>query len=110
MSENIIIALIGVGGAVVGSVATIAVQMVTEYLRKKEIEKQKAPQIEMLTEMLNHPKHNWRSLDRLQHVIGADEATTKRLLLEIGARASEDGKPIWGLRSRNPLPGEPNDS
>jgi hypothetical protein len=29
---------------------------------------------------------------------GADEKTTKRLLLDIGARASEDGQPKWGLR------------
>ncbi|NLQ18330.1 hypothetical protein HGG82_11965 [Marinomonas sp. M1K-6] len=110
MTEKILIALIGLGGAVIGSVATISVQIVAEYLRKKEVDRQESPQIEMLTEMLNHPKHKWRSLDRLQHVIGADEETTKRLLLKIGARASEDGKPIWGLRSRNPLPGEPNDS
>jgi hypothetical protein len=27
------------------------------------------------------------------------------LLLEIGARASEDGSDLWGLISRNPLPG-----
>lgn len=110
MTEKIIIALIGLGGAVIGSVATISAQIVVDCLRRKELERQEKPQIEMLTEMLNHPKHQWRSLDRLQHVIGADEETTKRLLLKIGARASEDGKPIWGLRSRNPLPGEPNDS
>ena len=58
----------------------------------------------MLTEMLNHPKWTWRELATLQHVIGADEETTKRLLLELGARASEDGKPLWGLKQRNPLP------
>jgi len=37
------------------------------------------------------------------HVIGADEATTKRLLLEIGARGSEDGQDLWGLLERNPF-------
>ena len=35
---------------------------------------------------------------------GADEQTTKRLLIEVGARASEDGQPLWGLVERNPLP------
>lgn len=37
-------------------------------------------------------------------VIGADEETTKRLLLEIGARSSEDGRPLWALIRRQPLP------
>jgi hypothetical protein len=54
--------------------------------------------------MLQNPDYDWRKLDTLMHVIGADEQTTKRLLLEIGARASEDGQPLWGLISRNPLP------
>ncbi len=30
--------------------------------------------------------------------------TTKRLLLEIGARASEDGRPLWALIENKPLP------
>lgn len=54
--------------------------------------------------MLRSPKYQWRKLETLKHVIGADEETTKRLLLEVGARASEDGQPLWGLIERNPLP------
>jgi hypothetical protein len=56
--------------------------------------------------MLKEQKYLWRTLDTLMHVIGADEKTTKRLLLEIGARASENGQPLWGLITRNPLPSE----
>ena len=56
------------------------------------------------SEILNQPKYPWREFDTLGHVIGDDEITTKRVLLELDARASENGKPLWGLVSRNPLP------
>ena len=46
----------------------------------------------------------WRRLETLQRVIGADDKTTVRLLLEIGARGSQTGNPVWGLIARNPLP------
>lgn len=54
--------------------------------------------------MLRSQKYPWRKLETLMHVIGADEETAKRLLLEVGGRASEDGQPLWGLIERNPLP------
>lgn len=56
--------------------------------------------------MLRNPKYQWRKLETLMHVIGSDEETTKRLLLQVGARASEDGKPLWGLIERNPMPND----
>jgi hypothetical protein len=49
-----------------------------------------------------------RQLETLMHVIGANEDKTKALLLEVGARALEDGKPLWGPKSRNPLPHKPH--
>ena len=104
MSEGIVIALIGIVGAIIGSVATVATQLLTHWLAARAAAKKDEPRKDMLKEMLNHPKWKWRELATLQHVIGADEQTTKRLLLEIGARASEDGKPLWGLKDRNPLP------
>ncbi|MCH7638123.1 MAG: hypothetical protein IH855_01465 [Bacteroidetes bacterium] len=110
MSEPIIIGPIGVLGAVIGSVATIAAQLAASHIDKKMREQREQPQLEMLDEMLRHEEHKWRSFGVLMHVIGADEETTKRLLLKVGARASEDGQPLWGLRSRNPLPGEKNDA
>jgi hypothetical protein len=58
---------------------------------------------EILIKMLNNESMSWRNLDTLAHVIGSDESTTKTLLLEIGARASEDGKDLWSLIERNPL-------
>ncbi len=104
MSESIVIALIGVTGAVIGSIATVAVQWLSHHLQENAAAKRDKPRKDLLLEMLKAPKYKWRELETLMHVIGADEETTKRLLLEVGARASEDGQPLWGLVERNPLP------
>lgn len=104
MTEKTIIAIIGVMGAVIGSIATVAVQWLRHYLEERSQEKKEEPRRQVLKQMLNNPKHSWRKLETLMHVIGADEETTKRLLLEIGARGSEDGQALWGLIKRNPLP------
>lgn len=106
MSESIVIALIGVVGAVIGSTATVAVQWLSHYLHEKAAAKRDNPRKALLLQMLLSPKYQWRKLDTLMHVIGSNEETTKRLLLEVGARASENGQPLWGLIERNPLPEE----
>ena len=104
MSESIVIALIGIAGAVIGSVATIAGNVVLHCLRERTAAKREEPQRDLLVAMLKRSDYQWRKLDTLMHVIGTDEQTAKRLLLEVGARASEDGQPLWGLIARNPLP------
>lgn len=104
MSESIVIALIGVAGAVIGSIATVAVQLLSHKLQEREVKERDRPKKELLLKMLNSPNSSWRTLETLRHVIGADEETAKRLLLEVGARASENGKNVWGLLDRNPLP------
>jgi hypothetical protein len=103
MTENILIALIGIVGAVIGSVATVAVQWFNHYMGVQSQLEQDRPRKELLGKMLRSPKYPWRKLDTLMHVIGADEENTKRLLLDLGARASEDGQSLWGLIERNPL-------
>lgn len=104
MSEPIVIALIGIAGAVVGSIATVAASIASHWWQERVAARREKPAKDLLLSMLSKPEYQWRNLDILMHVIGSDEPTTKRLLLEIGARASEDGKPLWGLVSRNPLP------
>ncbi len=104
MSESIVIALIGISGAIIGSIATLAAQLLVHYLQQCVAKKQDKPRKELLLKMLQSPKHKWRKLETMMHVIGSEEETTKRLLLELGARASEDGQPLWGLIKRNPLP------
>jgi hypothetical protein len=50
---------------------------------------------------------DWRKLSTLSRVIGADADTTKRLLIELGARGSEkpreDNEEVWGLISKHSL-------
>lgn len=104
MTEPIVIALIGVLGAVIGSIATIAGNAAMHCFKERAKAKREKPQRDLLIEMLRNPDYEWRKLETLMHVIGSDEKTTKRLLLEVGARASEDGQALWGLKSRNPLP------
>lgn len=104
MTEEIVIALIGVTGVVIGSISTVAMQWLSHHLQEGATAKREKPKKDLLLEMLRSPKCQWRKLETLKHVIGADEKATKRLLLEVGARASEDGQPLWGLIERNPLP------
>jgi hypothetical protein len=104
ISEPILIALIGILGAIVGSVATIAGNVVMHFLEKRAARKREEPQRKMLEEMLNRADFDyWRKLDTMMRVIGADESTTKRLLIEIHARGSEteDGK--WALMEKHPI-------
>lgn len=98
-----IISLIGIAGAVVGSIATMAGNFLMHWLKERSEARKEQPARELLKEMLNHNDYTWRNLETLMHVIGADEEKTKRLLLEINARASEDGQNKWALKSRAPL-------
>lgn len=110
LSAGIVIALIGLGGALIGSLSTLAGQCLTHHLRQSFEKKRDAPRRTLLKSMLQANPNAWRKLDTLAHVIGADHETTKRLLLDIGARASEDGKDIWALISNKPLPPSDNES
>lgn len=52
---------------------------------------------DILSEHLTNPRWNWRTFEGLQRAIHADEETTTRLLVEIGARRSESEKDVWIL-------------
>src|SRR6266700_2573262 len=83
-------AIVGLIGVVVGSILTIIGNIITHWLKERSAAKKDKSRKAVLREMLEdgaYPEH-WRNLDTLKHVIGADEKTTKRLLLDIGARAS----------------------
>jgi len=102
MAEGIYVVI----GAVVGVLGSSA----TTYLNAVLTRKQRPDPIaearkRLLRGMLADERFAWRRLHVLCHVIGADEETTKGLLLEIGARASEDGEELWSLVDRHPLGG-----
>jgi hypothetical protein len=90
-----------VGGAI-GVLAPVAKSYVDDYLARRRVDPLAEARKALLRQLLEG-EHPWRTLETLQHVIGADADTTRKLLLEIGARASEDGQDKWGLISRNPL-------
>lgn len=96
--------LIGVlvGGAI-GVLGPIAKAFVDDYLARRRVDPLAEARKALLRQMLEG-ELSWRNLETLQHVIGADVDSTRSLLLEIGARASEDGQAKWGLISRNPFP------
>lgn len=103
------IALISLLAVVIGSALTT----LGNYLNQKAVEraetKRDAPRRKMLRQMLEDGRFadHWRKLDTLMHVIGTDEGSTTRLLLEIDARGSEDGQRLWGLLKYHPLKNTP---
>ena len=56
---------------------------------------------QILRDMLEDPRYQWRSLARLARASGTSEEKTRELLVSIGARASGGrGEELWGLRTR----------
>jgi hypothetical protein len=98
-------AWIGLIGAVIGSVLTLLGNVVMQCLKERSLAKKDKPRKELLRTMLedNRFTDHWRKLETLMHVIGANEETTKRLLIELGARGSEDGNELWGLIKYHPF-------
>lgn len=88
-----------------GSLTTLCGQLLTHYLTERVARKKDEPRRRLLKAMLEDQRFEWRNLDTLAHVIGADLELTKRLLLDVGARASENGTDVWALISKKPLPG-----
>ena len=57
MTEPIIIALIGVAGAIVGSIATLAGNFLLHWMQDRSKAKMEEPARELLREMLNQGVH-----------------------------------------------------
>lgn len=106
MSTEVTVALIGIGGVLVGAVFATAGQFAFHWFQQNPQRRADKKRKDLLRRMLEHESFTWRNFDRLMHVIGSGEEETKRLLLEIDARASEDGSNQWGLLSRNPFKNE----
>lgn len=104
MCKDIEVAVIGFSGVFLGAFTTaLGTYCAARSKQAAQRELDKSRQ-RLLTTMLEDQAFTWRKLDTLKHIIGADDATTIRLLLRSGARASEDGQDLWGLISRNPFP------
>lgn len=91
-------------GAIIGASATLASSVLTHWLRNKRADSLAQKRRTRLKQMLMGDKYKWRSLEALSAAIGADEATTAELLIEIDARASISNGKSWALISRAPFP------
>ncbi|HVS83236.1 MAG TPA: hypothetical protein VHE60_16020 [Pyrinomonadaceae bacterium] len=100
-------AIFGMMGVIVGATIPALASLLIHCLKQRAKTKADRPRKELLLTMLHDrtPPHTegWRNFNTLKHVIGADEETARRLLLEIGARGSEDGQDKWGLLKYHPL-------
>lgn len=99
------IAIVGLVGAVVGSVLTMAGNIILHWFQTRSESSLDHARKTLLLKLLK--TRQWRTLSTLSRVVGADENTARRLLIEVGARSSEgernDGEEPWGLISKNPL-------
>ena len=99
------IAVIGILGVVVGSLATIGGNILLNWLQGRKQKSLDEARKELLQQMLT--ERDWRMLSTLTRVIGADRDETKRLLIAIKARGSElpkdNDEEAWGLISKHPL-------
>jgi hypothetical protein len=104
-NNEFVAAVIGLIGVVIGSALTILGHVVVQCLKERSIAKKDKPRKKLLNEMLedNRFTDHWRRISTLMHVIGASEETTKRLLIEIGARGSEDQQELWALIKYHPF-------
>jgi hypothetical protein len=95
--------LAAVIGSVVGGAGTFAATWLNAHLTRKRPDPSEVAAKTLLRTLLLDGRFRWRKLPTLANVVGTDEQTVRRLLLEIGARGSTKDGQLWGLLSRNPL-------
>jgi hypothetical protein len=103
-------AIIGsIGGAIVGTLGTLSTTWLSSHLGRKKPDAAEEAAKALLRQMLEDPIFSWRHMVTLANVVGTDQKTVRRLLLEIGARGSTKDGDLWGLVSKHPLNDMEND-
>jgi uncharacterized membrane protein YgaE (UPF0421/DUF939 family) len=99
------VAVVGLIGVVVGAVITVLGNLFLHWLQDRSRRDLDKARTKLLQQMLRDSRfaEHWRKLATLSRVVGADEETTKRLLIEVGARGSEKEDGLWGLLEYHPL-------
>lgn len=99
------VAVVGLVGVVVGAVIAVVGNIVLHKIQNGPKQRLDNGRKELLKRMLNDSRFpkGWRKLTTLSRVIGADDETTRRLLIEVAARGSEKEDGMWGLIERHPL-------
>ena len=99
------IAVVGLIGVLLGSAITVGGNLLLHWLKERSNKQLEESRKNLLLQMLRDsrfPEH-WRQFSTLSRVIGADEETTKKLLIQVGARGSEKDDGLWGLIEYHPL-------
>ena len=104
MASRWAVVVAAAAGGILGVAGTLASTWLSDYLKNRRSDKLDDARKKILRQMLEDQRFEWRKVSTLAHVIRADVDQDKRLLLEIDARASEDGTDMWGLVSRHPFP------
>lgn len=95
----------GVIGTTVGSAVTLLGQWVKYWWETHRARKFDDARKALLRQLLDNPGDTgWRKMSTLSGVIGANREETARLLIELGARASETGTDVWAYIRDQPLP------
>ena len=105
MENPLAVAIAGIIGIIVGALIPVLGNVLIHYLQNQQKDQLDKLRKELLVKMLDSDRfpNKWRKLETLSRVIGADDETTKRLLIEIGARGSESESNSWGLIKHHPL-------
>lgn len=99
------IAIVGIIGAVIGSILALVGNLLLHWFQDRKQSALDTKRMSLLKQMLE--RSDWRHLSTMSRVIGTSPDETRRLLIKLGARASEserpDGEEAWALLSRKPL-------
>lgn len=96
---------LGLFGVIIGMVTQFVIDCIREHVQTRAQRNLDTRRKELLITALENPpaQQEWRKLETLSRIIGADYPTTTRLLIELGARGSEGEKDVWALLSEKPL-------
>lgn len=96
-------AIVGLVGVLAGAAISIVGSLLLHWLQDRPRKLLDEGRKKLLLQMLRDTRFQWRKMATLSRVIGADEETTKRLLIEVGARGSEKDDGLWGLIESHPF-------
>jgi hypothetical protein len=99
------VAIVGLIGVIAGAVIAVVGSIVLHWFQDGPRRRLEDGRKKLLLQMLRDGRFQdrWRKLSTLSRVVGADEDSTKRLLIDVGARGSEKDDGLWGLIESHPF-------
>jgi hypothetical protein len=92
-------------GVFIGSAITLMGQWLKHRWENSEARNRDNGRKTLLRQMLDNPGlDGWRKMTTMSRVIGATRDETARLLIDVGARASETEVDVWAYLKNKPLP------